>query len=147
MTNDLSVSAAVSLPNSGTLDINDGTSYRIAGPSILGGTVQWDRKTVSSPDVEGDFTTHRRRTNVSDMLAVYVKGSTTLDLMTKIKTLTDAFSQDRFTLAINIGTSANQWDCEAADYSVELDTAHVNALYARVTFNIPRRPAPLQGGY
>lgn len=147
MPNDLDVSAAVSTPGGGTLDINDGTSYRIAGPSILGGTVTWDRKTVSSPDVDGDFTIHRRRPNVTDMLAIYVKGTTTADLMAKIKTLANAFSQDRYTLAINIGAAANQWDCEAADYSVELDTAHVHALYARVTFNIPRRPEPIQGGY
>jgi hypothetical protein len=146
MTNDLNVSSYITTPG-GTLNINDHVSYVIAGPSILGGTVQWDRKTVSAPDVDGDFTIHRRRTNVTDMLAIYVKGNSAGDLFNKIRTLTDAFSQDRFEVTINIDGSAHTWECEASDYAVELDTAHVNARYAKVLFNILRKPEPLFGGY
>jgi hypothetical protein len=148
MASDLSVSAKVTRPalGGGDLDINTG-NYRIAGPTFFGGTATWDKKTVSSPVVEGDITTHRRRGNIMESLTVYVAGSSIGDTMANIRTLVDAFTQDRFSLSINIGTSNNQWDCEAADYSVQMDNAHIYNKYVVVTFSIPRKPIPLEGGY
>lgn len=146
---DLSVSAKVSRPElgGGDLDINDHSTYIIATGSILGGTVQWDKKQVSSPVVEGDITTHRRRTNIMETLSIYVKGDSIGDMMSNIRDLVDAFTQDRYSVQINIGSSNNEWDCEAADYSVTMDNVHVYNKYAVVTFSIPRKPVPLQGGY
>lgn len=146
---DLSLSALVTRTDLSLADlnINDSTNYRIAGPEIMAGQVSWDRQQINSPWVEGDITISRRRPNVNSQLTVYVAGTDQANLMTNIRTLVSAFSQDRYTLQINIGSAVNQWDCEAADYSVQMDTAHVYGKYIPVSFNIPRNPVPLSGGY
>jgi len=146
---DLSLSVKVTRDYLGDsdLDINDVTHYRVAGPAVFGGTVQWDRKQVSSPVADGDFTIHRRKTNVTETLTVYVTGSDLADMFTNIRTLISAFSQDRYTLQFNVGSAVIQWDCEAAEYSVEMDNVHLHALYTKVNFNIPRKPNPISGGY
>ena len=142
---DLSLSALVTTSGS-DLDINSG-HYRVAGPAVFGGTVQWDRRQVSTPVADGDFTTHRRKTNVTETLKIYVNGDDLSDMYSNIRTLVSAFVQDRFTLQFNIGSAVIQWDCEAAEYSVLVDTVHMHALYAEVTFAVPRKPNPLSGGY
>jgi hypothetical protein len=145
---DLSISALVSrdLLSLGDLDINS-SPYRLAGPQILGGEQRWERQTAASPFVDGEVTVHRRRANVTDQIVVYVSGTDTANMFSNIRDLIDAFTQDRFTLQINIGTATNQWDCECADYSVTVDTPHMVAKYGVVQFNVPRKPVPLTGGY
>lgn len=146
---DISISAVVSRDNLALsdLDINDKTNYVVAGPEVFGGNVTWDRKQVSSPVVDGEVTTYRRKMNVQDNLAVYVSADTQANLFTKIRTLIDAFTQDRYTLQFNIGGAVIQWDCESADYSVQIDNAHMKAMYAKVTFMFIRKPNALSGGY
>ena len=145
---DLSISALVSrdLLSLGDLNIN-ASPYRLAGPQTLGGEQRFDRKVVSSPFVDGEVTVHRRRTNVTDQIVVYVSGTDSATLFANMRTLIDAFTLDRFTVQLNIGTSVNQWDCEAADYSVVVDTPHMVAKYGVVQFNVPRKPVALAGGY
>lgn len=146
---DLPITARVTRPalGLGDLDINDHTSYVIAGPSAMSGTVMWDRKQVNAPWVDGDITVARRRQNVMENLSIYVKGSSQADMDTKIATLIAAFTQDRYGLQIIIGSANHAWDCEAADYTVSLDTVHFHALYAQVTFAIPRKPVALSGAF
>lgn len=142
---DLTLSALVTTTGN-DLDINSG-HYRVAGPEVFGGAQGWERKQVSTPVADGDFTTHRRKTNVMETVKIYVNGDDLSDMFTNIRALVSAFTQDRFTLQFNIGSAVIQWDCEAAEYSVSVDTVHMHALYAVVTFNVPRKPNPLSGGY
>lgn len=146
---DFPITARVTRPDLGLgdLDINDHTAYVVAGPSALGGTVSWDRRAVSSPWVEGDITVSRRRGNVMEPLTVYVKGTDQADMDAKIATLVAAFTQDRYGLQIITGGANHAWDCEAADYTVMFDTVHFHALYAQVTFQIPRKPVALSGAF
>jgi hypothetical protein len=145
---DISLSAKVTRTDLGLgdLDIN-ASPYRVAGPSVMEGTTAWERNQVNAPWVEGDITISRRRGNVTSQLAIYVSGTTIGDMMTNVRTLVDAFNQDRYTLQINMGTAVNQWDCEAADYAVVMDTAHVYNMYALVTFSLQRKPVPLAGAF
>lgn len=149
MTYDLSISALVTRESLGLgdLNINDHSKYVVVGPPTLGGIVQWDKKQVSSPAADGEFTVNRRRTNVIETVGVYVAGSTIEAMFTNIRELIAAFVQHRYTLQLNIGGAVNQWDCEAAEYSVLVDTPHMVAKYGVVTLMIPRKPIPLAGGY
>lgn len=145
---DLSLNAKVTRTELGLGDLNiNGSPYRIVGSTIFGGTQGWDRHTVSSPFVDGDVVVRQRRTNVTEQLGIYVSGTDTANMFTNIRDLIWAFTQIRYTLQINIGNSVNQWDCMTADYSVLVDTPHMVAKYGVVTFNIPRRPGALAGGY
>lgn len=146
---DLSVVAKVtrSLLGLGDLNINDHSTYRLAGPQVMGGTVSWDRRQVSSPWVEGDITVSRRRTNVMDQITVYVDGANMAGVNTNLQTLITAFTQDRYTLSITVGSQQFAWDCEAADYQVTYDTPHLKSLYVPVVFTVPRRPVALSGAF
>lgn len=145
---DLPTIAKVSRPVLGENDLYINTSnYRLVGPNIMGGTVQWDRKTVSSPWVDGDITVSRRRGNVQDNISVYVTGTSQANLQSNIATLIAAFTQNRYTLQIQIGDATYAWDCETADYSIQMDTVHFHARYVVVTFTIPHKPALLVGGF
>lgn len=146
---DLALYARVTRPliGGGDLDINDHTHYVVAGPMVMGGMVQWDRKTVSAPWVDGDITVARRRGTIMEQLTIYVMGTDQSDLNTNIAALISAFTQDRYAVQLAVGGSDHSWDCEAADYQVEWDTVHVYSKYVRVTFSIPRKPIPLTGAF
>jgi hypothetical protein len=130
----------------GDLNIN-ASPYRLAGPQVMGGTVSWDRRQVTSPWVEGDVTVSRRRSNVTEQVMVYVSGTDQANLNTNIQNLVGAFTQDTFTLSITIGSQQYAWDCEAADYSVQFDTPHLVSRLVPVTFNVPRKPVALSGAF
>lgn len=146
---DLNVIAKVTRAQLGLQDlyINDHSKYVIAGLDILSGTVSWQRQQVSAPWVDGDVTVARRRSSVMEPLTVYVAGTNQADLNTNIGTLLAAFTQDRYTLSIAIGSQQHDWDCEAADYSVKINTVYVKSVYVPVTFQIMRKPVPLTGAF
>lgn len=147
---DLTISALVSRTQLALadLDINDHVDYVLAGPQAFGGAVQWSRKQVSAPWVDGEITVERHRTNVTEPLSVYVAGTSISDLDANLGTLIAAFQQDRFTFQLVVGGANHAWDCEAADISQVLyDTTHVVAKYVTVTFAVPRKPIPLAGAF
>lgn len=128
------------------LNINDNADYIVAS-EMLGSMVTWERKTVSSPFVNGDVTVHRRRGNVSEKFAVYVLGATQTEIQTNIKTLIDAFNQNRFNLTITLDSTVYTYICEASDYQVEWMNTNFFALKVKVVFNLIRGPIPLVGGF
>ena len=147
---DLNVVARVSrtLLGLGELDVNDHVNYVLAGPQAVSGAVNWDRRQVSAPWVDGDITISRRMASSTENLSFYVAGSTQADLDTHIATLKQAFFQDRYTFQMIVGGSNHAWDCEAADLTQVLyDTTHAFAKYVTVTFSVPRMPIPLAGGF
>lgn len=126
------------------LNINDHTTYRVAN-EIMGGNVTWDRKTVSSPYVNGDVTIHRRRGNVSERFGIYVYGSNQTNLQNNVKALIDAFSQNSFTLSMTLDSVEWSYRCEASDYQIEWSNAHLFSNQVRVLFNLIRNPIPILG--
>jgi hypothetical protein len=147
---DLSISALVSRSLLGLedLNINDHSKYVVAGPMVFGGAVQWNRRQVEAPWVDGSITVERHRQNVSEQLSVYVAGSSIGDLDTNLGALIAAMQQDRYTFQLVVGGANHAWDCEAADISQVLyDTTHVHNKYVTVTFSVPRKPIPLAGAF
>jgi hypothetical protein len=147
---DLNVVAKVSRGQLGLgdLDINDHSSYVLAGGMTFGGAVQWNRKQLEVPWVDGQVTVERHRTNVTEPLSVYVAGSSIAELDTRLGTLISAFHQDRFTFQLVVGGANHAWDCEAADIQQVLyDNVHVYNRYVTVTFAVPRKPIPLAGAF
>jgi hypothetical protein len=147
---DLSISALVSrtLLGLGDLNINDHSKYVLAGPMAFGGQVQWNRRQVEAPWVDGQITVERHRTNVTEPLSIYVAGTSLGDLDTNLGVLLAAFMQDRYTFQLVVGGANHAWDCESADVSQVLyDTAHVYNKYVTVTLAVPRKPIPLAGAF
>jgi hypothetical protein len=127
-----------------TLNINDGLDYRVSN-EIMGSMVTYDRKTVSSPYVNGDVTVHRRRGSVAEKFAVYVYGDTQTELQANVKTLIEAFSQNVFNLIMTLDSVEWSYKCEASDYQIEWSNAHMFANQVRVVFNLIRSPIPVVG--
>jgi hypothetical protein len=126
------------------LDINDHTNFQVIS-EIMGAMVSYDRRTVSSPYVNGDITVHRRRGNVAERFGVYVRGSNQTAIRANIQTLVDAFSQNKFNLSMTLDSVEWSYSCEASDYQIEWVNANFSALQVKVVFNLIRSPIPLVG--
>jgi len=147
---DLNVVAKVSRGQLGLsdLNVNDHSSYVLAGNMAFGGAVQWARKQLEVPWVDGQVTVERHRQNVTEPLSFYVAGPDLATLDTRLGTLIAAFHQDRFTFQLVVGGANHAWDCEAADIQQVLyDTVHVHNKYVTVTFSVPHKPIPLAGAF
>lgn len=127
------------------LEIADGHPYYVA-TQFLGSGVAWDRQTVASRWVDGDFTTSRRRGNVTEQVAVEVACASTAALLLATEVLIAAFTQDAFTMTVTIDGRIWAYQCEAADYqSLQWSTPRLSAHQGQVLFGVPRRPVALAG--
>jgi hypothetical protein len=137
------------------LQVNDNVNYKMSGNDFMNGQVTYERETVRSPYVEGEFTTNRRRSNVREQVAfdVFPGNSTGISGVTKyaleanIQQLIAAFTQDAFimTIVANSGTTWQQewyWACEAADYAVSMTGPRFIARQGIVAFSLIRNPVP-----
>lgn len=128
----------------GDLNINDHTSYAL-GVNILGGQVAWQKQQVTSPYIDGDITITRRRPTVMETIEINVYGTNHSTLITRLKTLVQAFSQDTFNLGVSFNGTLRQYQCEAADYSIEYNQPKIHSHQCLVRFSVPRNPIPIAG--
>jgi hypothetical protein len=127
------------------LEIANGNPY-LLGTQFLGAAVTWDRQTVSSRWVDGDYTVSRRRANVSEQIAVEVVAPNMLSLRTAMTTLIEAFTQDHFTMTVTVNGVIFAYDCEAGDYTNAMwNTPRLAASRGQVVFTVPRRPIAAAG--
>ena len=126
------------------LDINDSVNY-LVGNQILGSGVSWERKQVSSPWVDGDFTVTRRRPNVSDKIEVRVYGGDQEELKDNLESLVEAMTQDNFILNLTLDAQSYSYSCESADYQISWGKELRHSNQTIVTFQIPRKPVALAG--
>ena len=127
------------------LEIADGNPYYVA-TQFLGTGISWDRQTVSSRWVDGDYTVSRRRGNVTEQVAVEVACASTAALLLATETLIAAFTQDSYTMTVTIDGQIWAYACEAADYqSLQWTTPRLSAHQGQVLFGVPRRPLALAG--
>lgn len=122
------------------LIVNDGQTYRVAKGSFENSAVQFRRDDVTNAFLEGKYTINALRENVTETLAVYVYGSTHAEVMSAVKSLTDAVSQIRFYMEINIGNVVKGWNCYASDYTVNITHELLHAKMALVNVQIVRDP-------
>ena len=128
------------------LEIGGGDGRFYLAAQFLGGAVQWNRQKVSSPFVDGEVTTQRSRQNVSETIGVEIRADTHLHLQAYTRELLTAFTQDSFTLTINVEGAVYAYACEAADYQlVTWSTPRMVAKQGQVMFTVPRMPVPLAG--
>jgi hypothetical protein len=90
--------------------------------------------------VEGTYVNDAVRENVTETVAIYVYGTTPYQLQTRVKALTDAFSQIRYAMRFRSGDLLETWDCGVADYVVQTPQEMINATRAVVKASVPRRP-------
>lgn len=126
------------------LEINDFLNYYV-GAQFLGGSMAYQRTTLTSPFTDGGFTAQRFRQQVSEQIAVEVMGGTHVELTANIKTLIEAFEQDSFTVTVTIGSQTILLDAEAADHQMVWTGPRWVQNQGQVVFTMPRAPQPRQG--
>lgn len=132
----------------GPLQIASGGTYFLT-PQFLGATVTWTRQQVGSPFADGQVTTSRVRQNVTETVGVEVRADTYAELDAAISAVIAAFTQDRFTMTIEVGDvdiATYQYRCEAADYqTLTWNTARLYSMAGQVLFQMPRQPVAVVG--
>lgn len=127
------------------LDLSDQINYKL-GNELLGGTQSWQRQSVRSPYVDGEFTVNRTRARVDEKFSVQVMGADQLMLQDNLAQVIDAFSQHRFVLTVEMDGAVYSYDCEASDYTIDWTGPRWMAKTVLVTFMVPRQPRLLTGG-
>jgi len=120
--------------------VNDGIVYKLAKGSFENSAVQFRRDEVTNSFLEGKYTINALRENVTETLAVYVHGSTHMEVMDAVKSLTDALSQIGFVIEVSIGNLIKSWNCYASDYTVNISHELLHAKMALVTAQVTRDP-------
>lgn len=122
------------------IDCNDGETYVVAKGSFEDSDVQFRRDEVTNPFLEGKYTINALRENVTETLIVYVYGDTAAGLREAVTNLTDAFSQIRYRVEVDVNNSRRSWWCYAADYNIKTSIEFMHSNMAQVTIKIPRDP-------
>jgi len=133
------LSAHVTRAGQSNLDINDHLNYIIA-TAFFGGQVQWERKQIASPYMDGEHTVSRRARNVEETVQIHVYGEDHTDLTANIRELVSAFSQNTYDIVVTIDSAVTIYHCEAANYSVEWSTPKFASNMTTATFIVPRKP-------
>lgn len=127
------------------LALNDHVNYALANNSFGGGANQWQIQWADSKYVDGQVMVSRKLGNVQDTFSFWVTGANHAEVVSNIQQLIQAFSQETFTLTIQYEGNNHQYECYAADHSIERISAHYEANQIKVTFTVPRRPLPTTG--
>ena len=129
------------------LSLNDNSIYKVAADSIGGQSITWRKTEVTSPYVEGKFLVHAVKDMASANLTVWVTGypfnahaTGQNQLQNNIDALIAPFEQMSYQVRYSFGNSQITWDCQTADYSVEMSREYVHAMMVPVKFTIPRFP-------
>lgn len=122
------------------LDLNDKLSYD-TGAEIFGGQQTWNRQTVKSPFVDGEFLVHRSMANRQENLQIQVLGADQAELQANVQALLDAARQFNFLITLTMDNAAPRvWSCQTADFTVDWSNTRWLALKALVTLTIPTLP-------
>ena len=132
------------LQNMPELNINDHENYTLSA-TILGGSVTYQTKWASSDFVDGDIPLRRRKANTIEKFDIWVMGSNTEELYINLKALIDGFTQDHFSLLLQINNATSQYECYAADYTVNWTREGLHANKLLVNLQVPRNPIATQG--
>lgn len=138
---DLDIAMAIQAP-SGWVELeNLPGGYQVHKESRAEQATSWRKQEISSNFVEGTYVNDAVRENVTETVAVYVYGPTSFDLQARVKVLTDAFSQIRYSMRFRDGNLLTTWDCGVADFTVQTPQEMINATMAVVRAQVPRRPS------
>lgn len=126
--------------------------YEVAG---LGpGVLVWDKQTVRSRWVHGDFLVSATKRSSHAPLRIRVLGSSAPELDTRTRSLLDVFDQWSYDLTLTVDGVVHKWRCQPADYSPTPDENRPAGEYGMpslgvfqhlYTFIVPRSPVPLAG--
>jgi hypothetical protein len=136
----LDVAFAIQAP-SGWVELEDpANGYEAHKETRAEQGVSWRKQEITSTFVEGTNVNDAVKENVTESVAIYVDAPTSYVLAQRIKVLTDALSQIRYSMRFRNGNLLETWDCAVADYTIETPQEMINSTMAVVRASVPRRP-------
>lgn len=138
---ELDVSAKIETPT-GWLDLQDtGNGYSFEATSFSERAGTFRRQEVAGPFVDGTFVVSAVRENITESVAIYVRGDTHYVMRRRLNALVEAFSQLSYRMLVRFEDAAEYWDCLPADYTVSTQREFLHARLALFKANVPRMPA------
>lgn len=126
----------------GPLELEDPTGgYELHKEAIGTRSVSHRKLEVAGDWSEGTDVDRSVRENITETLSVWVGGATHYEFETRLKALTDAFDQLRYSITRTVGDSRAVWTCTPGDYTIETSQEFMVAKVGLVRAQIPRKPA------
>ena len=135
----LIVRASVSSPT-GWIDLNDHERYELEATSRNNRSVKFRRQEVTSPYLPGTWLINAVPDMISEVVSVWVRGTSHFDLTRNVSALEDAFSQLSFTIRWATDDSYEEWMCQLSDYTIATQREYQHARVAKFTAEVPRYP-------
>lgn len=123
------------------VNLNDTVNFRVAGEFREQSQVQHRKITATSVIVEGEYTVHSVRANVTETVNIWVHGATQADVTTNLVNLETWFTQNSYQLRFRFGNSRETWDCFVADYIIGRNQVFSHSVMAAFSAQVPRLPA------
>lgn len=125
------------------LDLDGGPrlhGYELHGDTRSQRAISWRKQTVESAWVEGSYDVAAVRNNITELVAVWVYGSSQNDFWKKVYALADAIATPAFAITWTVDGMTEVWDCTFSDYTVETQREFQYAKQGVMRMNIVRRP-------
>lgn len=132
-------SAILSGP-AGNIELQNPGIYKLEASTRADRSVTQRKITAGNPFVEGEFTVHSVRENVTEAVSVYVYASSAGVLRQRINEVCNALDQVHYTLAFKTDTDTETWTCMAAEYSIRQQHEFQHSYMALISASIPRLP-------
>jgi hypothetical protein len=139
------ITVRITTPMGDWMNLDDHERYILAADSFQQSATQMRRNQVQGPYVAGKFTVYAVPDQVTETVSLYVLGANQTELQLNLQALVAAFTQPNFALVWSADEAAYQWDCEAADYTIDFVNTNVFARTLNVKFQVPRNPTLVMG--
>lgn len=123
------------------IDLSADTSAWVVNDFATPG-VTWNRQTVTSPWVDGDFDVSVTKSQEQLILSLTARGASAAVVDGRLLALIDAVSASGWVLRVQIGAVGRAWRCKAADVVSPLSDVDVRNNVRTVTLSIPANPNP-----
>jgi hypothetical protein len=123
------------------LDLNDPyTGFELHNSTLSQATHPFHSNDVTSPYVQGTYSTGVQQDDVVETVAVWAFAPTTYGVLSRRATLLAAFSQPTFAMFWRIEDAAWMWDCRFASLARTTQQEFLHARRELLTFSVPRKP-------
>lgn len=130
---------------SGTLNLNDGTAYAVAGDSTREQVaVSYNQVTATNPTMAGQYLVHSVPQMVSETVKIWVYGTSQVQVQQRYQALKTAFENWAYQLHWTFADYSETWNCNAVtQLNSEMGASMLHNYMAAVTLTVPRFPAVL----
>lgn len=132
--------AKVEGPDGRWIDLNDRLNYQLEGSSFGERSVTVRTGELTNALVSGSFATAALPENITETVAVWVRGSSSYDVRAKEEALADAFTQVSYRFLKRVGNASEYWICLPASYKIATQREFLHAGISLFTATVPRRP-------